>query len=64
MIRRTTGFLNNGMGETHLSKVKVVDERVGEAHRVFLRDVIVERFGEKCELISIVSLNMVHGGSV
>jgi hypothetical protein len=29
-----------------------------------LRDVIVERFGEKCELISIVSLNMVHDGSV
>jgi hypothetical protein len=60
----TTGFLENGMPETELLQIERPHIDVDEAHRVFLRDVIVERFGEKCELISIVSLKMVHDRSV
>jgi hypothetical protein len=59
-----TRFLENSMPKTELTQIERIDIGIDEPHRVFLRDVIVERFGEKCELISIVSLKMVHDRSV
>jgi hypothetical protein len=56
-------LLEGGMPEAEFLQIERIDIEADEAHRVFLRDAIVERFGEKGELVSISPLNVVHDGS-
>jgi len=61
VIRRSTGILENSMGETHLIQVKGVEECVDKANGAFLRDVIIESFREEGHLIPIETFDMLHG---
>ena len=60
MIRRTAGFLENGVGEAHLVQIKGIDESIDETDGVLLGDVIIKSFRKEDHLIPAETFDMLH----
>jgi hypothetical protein len=61
VIRRSSGFLQDGMGEPHLVQIKGIYERVDEANGAILRDVVIQGVWKEGHLIPVETFDVLHG---
>lgn len=61
MVRRSSGFLEGGMGESNGVQVRVIDEGIDKADRVLLGDVLVQGFRKEGHLVAVKAFDMLHG---